>query len=125
MTSLSDQFGPLSEYYVTNEQALLQQLISICELSPSDRAAIQSSAAESVTQLRAEPDNINLIDSFLLEYDLSSQEGLTLMRLAESLIRTPDFMTGRILMRDKLNLSLIHISEPTRPLYISYAVFCL
>eukprot|EP00831_Metopus_contortus_P027301 TRINITY_DN22988_c0_g1_i2.p3 TRINITY_DN22988_c0_g1~~TRINITY_DN22988_c0_g1_i2.p3 ORF type:complete len:218 (+),score=74.78 TRINITY_DN22988_c0_g1_i2:725-1378(+) len=25
----------------------------------------------------------------------------------------------------KLELSLIHISEPTRPLYISYAVFCL
>eukprot|EP00831_Metopus_contortus_P031060 TRINITY_DN2539_c0_g1_i4.p3 TRINITY_DN2539_c0_g1~~TRINITY_DN2539_c0_g1_i4.p3 ORF type:complete len:123 (+),score=18.48 TRINITY_DN2539_c0_g1_i4:630-998(+) len=24
-----------------------------------------------------------------------------------------------------LGLSLIHISEPTRPLYISYAVFCL
>eukprot|EP00831_Metopus_contortus_P069466 TRINITY_DN62488_c0_g1_i1.p1 TRINITY_DN62488_c0_g1~~TRINITY_DN62488_c0_g1_i1.p1 ORF type:complete len:102 (+),score=27.14 TRINITY_DN62488_c0_g1_i1:121-426(+) len=24
-----------------------------------------------------------------------------------------------------LSLSLIHISEPTRPLYISYAVFCL
>eukprot|EP00831_Metopus_contortus_P031817 TRINITY_DN25860_c0_g1_i1.p1 TRINITY_DN25860_c0_g1~~TRINITY_DN25860_c0_g1_i1.p1 ORF type:complete len:139 (-),score=22.17 TRINITY_DN25860_c0_g1_i1:53-469(-) len=24
-----------------------------------------------------------------------------------------------------LKLSLIHISEPTRPLYISYAVFCL
>ena len=24
-----------------------------------------------------------------------------------------------------LVLSLIHISEPTRPLYISYAVFCL
>mgnify|MGYP003685492969 CR=1 FL=1 len=26
---------------------------------------------------------------------------------------------------DGLLLSLIHISEPTRPLYISYAVFCL
>ena len=24
-----------------------------------------------------------------------------------------------------IGLSLIHISEPTRPLYISYAVFCL
>ena len=24
-----------------------------------------------------------------------------------------------------IKLSLIHISEPTRPLYISYAVFCL
>ena len=103
MAALSDQFGPLSDYYLVDEAALLQQLIGLCDLSPADRAAIQSSAAESVTQLRAEPDNINLIDSFLLEYDLSSQEGLTLMRLAESLIRTPDFMTGRILMRDKLN----------------------
>ena len=26
---------------------------------------------------------------------------------------------------NQLTLSLIHISEPTRPLYISYAVFCL
>ena len=26
---------------------------------------------------------------------------------------------------NSLSLSLIHISEPTRPLYISYAVFCL
>eukprot|EP00831_Metopus_contortus_P036290 TRINITY_DN28750_c0_g1_i2.p2 TRINITY_DN28750_c0_g1~~TRINITY_DN28750_c0_g1_i2.p2 ORF type:complete len:126 (-),score=50.92 TRINITY_DN28750_c0_g1_i2:15-392(-) len=26
---------------------------------------------------------------------------------------------------EKRGLSLIHISEPTRPLYISYAVFCL
>ena len=25
----------------------------------------------------------------------------------------------------EVRLSLIHISEPTRPLYISYAVFCL
>ena len=28
-------------------------------------------------------------------------------------------------MCDHNGLSLIHISEPTRPLYISYAVFCL
>eukprot|EP00831_Metopus_contortus_P084370 TRINITY_DN9562_c0_g1_i2.p1 TRINITY_DN9562_c0_g1~~TRINITY_DN9562_c0_g1_i2.p1 ORF type:complete len:114 (+),score=11.44 TRINITY_DN9562_c0_g1_i2:78-419(+) len=35
----------------------------------------------------------------------------------------------RVLHRKKqlqpFHLSLIHISEPTRPLYISYAVFCL
>eukprot|EP00831_Metopus_contortus_P002514 TRINITY_DN10917_c0_g1_i2.p1 TRINITY_DN10917_c0_g1~~TRINITY_DN10917_c0_g1_i2.p1 ORF type:complete len:162 (+),score=27.24 TRINITY_DN10917_c0_g1_i2:86-571(+) len=29
------------------------------------------------------------------------------------------------MMKAELKLSLIHISEPTRPLYISYAVFCL
>eukprot|EP00831_Metopus_contortus_P059110 TRINITY_DN51130_c0_g1_i2.p1 TRINITY_DN51130_c0_g1~~TRINITY_DN51130_c0_g1_i2.p1 ORF type:complete len:121 (-),score=20.89 TRINITY_DN51130_c0_g1_i2:35-397(-) len=27
--------------------------------------------------------------------------------------------------QSEISLSLIHISEPTRPLYISYAVFCL
>ena len=38
-----------------------------------------------------------------------------------------DMRDSLIEMRDeaKKNLSLIHISEPTRPLYISYAVFCL
>ena len=34
----------------------------------------------------------------------------------------PDELVG---MLEQVNLSLIHISEPTRPLYISYAVFCL
>eukprot|EP00831_Metopus_contortus_P073652 TRINITY_DN6718_c0_g1_i3.p1 TRINITY_DN6718_c0_g1~~TRINITY_DN6718_c0_g1_i3.p1 ORF type:complete len:134 (-),score=27.41 TRINITY_DN6718_c0_g1_i3:82-483(-) len=50
---------------------------------------------------------------------------------------TPDGKTlsqkpGLLSSRDKkyihystFHLSLIHISEPTRPLYISYAVFCL
>eukprot|EP00831_Metopus_contortus_P062720 TRINITY_DN54947_c0_g1_i1.p2 TRINITY_DN54947_c0_g1~~TRINITY_DN54947_c0_g1_i1.p2 ORF type:complete len:115 (-),score=14.94 TRINITY_DN54947_c0_g1_i1:8-352(-) len=33
------------------------------------------------------------------------------------------FFTSHVLCVD--TLSLIHISEPTRPLYISYAVFCL
>ena len=29
------------------------------------------------------------------------------------------------ILDEDFTLSLIHISEPTRPLYISYAVFCL
>ena len=32
---------------------------------------------------------------------------------------------GLLFAPQMLDLSLIHISEPTRPLYISYAVFCL
>ena len=34
-------------------------------------------------------------------------------------------MLGRSFNGSGVPLSLIHISEPTRPLYISYAVFCL
>eukprot|EP00831_Metopus_contortus_P041989 TRINITY_DN3306_c0_g1_i2.p3 TRINITY_DN3306_c0_g1~~TRINITY_DN3306_c0_g1_i2.p3 ORF type:complete len:105 (-),score=20.33 TRINITY_DN3306_c0_g1_i2:93-407(-) len=40
-----------------------------------------------------------------------------------------EYVIFNIASHNKVNqgfvLSLIHISEPTRPLYISYAVFCL
>ena len=41
--------------------------------------------------------------------------------------RLQEFSDGSnpILIEDAWNLSLIHISEPTRPDVISYAVFCL
>ena len=38
---------------------------------------------------------------------------------------TLGILLGSIWAYYELGLSLIHISEPTRPLYISYAVFCL
>ena len=34
-------------------------------------------------------------------------------------------VVGWVASQNGKDLSLIHISEPTRPLYISYAVFCL
>ena len=40
----------------------------------------------------------------------------------EEIVKTKTFKGKDYLV---LKLSLIHISEPTRPLYISYAVFCL
>ena len=42
-----------------------------------------------------------------------------------TLYRTVDFFDAHDDDEWDLVLSLIHISEPTRPLYISYAVFCL
>ena len=46
-------------------------------------------------------------------------------RLAASGVRRFDDLHSSALKRTVDTLSLIHISEPTRPLYISYAVFCL
>ena len=42
------------------------------------------------------------MDALLQQYDLTTDEGVALMRLAEALIRTPDFDTSRHLIRDKL-----------------------
>eukprot|EP00831_Metopus_contortus_P020689 TRINITY_DN19143_c0_g1_i1.p2 TRINITY_DN19143_c0_g1~~TRINITY_DN19143_c0_g1_i1.p2 ORF type:complete len:117 (+),score=18.92 TRINITY_DN19143_c0_g1_i1:112-462(+) len=50
-------------------------------------------------------------------YQLFINGKLTADRMSLTYIEYP--------MYSALILSLIHISEPTRPLYISYAVFCL
>src|SRR5213078_1033449 len=43
------------------------------------------------------------MQSFLREYDLSSQEGVLLMCVAEALLRIPDAATADKLIRDKLS----------------------
>ena len=42
------------------------------------------------------------IESFLQQYDLSTQEGVLLMCVAEALLRIPDAATADALLRDKL-----------------------
>jgi RHH-type proline utilization regulon transcriptional repressor/proline dehydrogenase/delta 1-pyrroline-5-carboxylate dehydrogenase len=42
------------------------------------------------------------IDAFMIEYDLSSEEGIVLMCLAEALLRVPDSYTIDLLIKDKL-----------------------
>ena len=44
----------------------------------------------------------------------------------ETVVQNPrQHLPAKVKSWDGEDLSLIHISEPTRPLYISYAVFCL
>eukprot|EP00831_Metopus_contortus_P042453 TRINITY_DN33642_c0_g1_i3.p1 TRINITY_DN33642_c0_g1~~TRINITY_DN33642_c0_g1_i3.p1 ORF type:complete len:129 (+),score=10.39 TRINITY_DN33642_c0_g1_i3:181-567(+) len=59
--------------------------------------------------------------NFTLEEKLTVQSG----RRRNSSGHVSSFTSFFISLRQDTDLSLIHISEPTRPLYISYAVFCL
>ena len=53
--------------------------------------------------MRAEPASRKTgLDAFLRQYDLSSQEGVILMCLAEALLRIPDDETADRLIADKL-----------------------
>src|SRR5678816_1362717 len=51
--------------------------------------------------------------------------GIVLEEMGRNLLCAPYFSTAALAATAILNLSLIHISEPTRLLSISYAVFCL
>ena len=92
----------LTDFYTMDETTLRNDLIKLCRLSSIERKAIAADAHKYVSHLRSDKSTEQLIDTFLQEYGLSTHEGLTLMRLAEALIRTPDFGTERLLMRDKL-----------------------
>ena len=54
-----------------------------------------------------------------------AQQGKEITQVSLANFTKIDPMTTSQVVRTLQSLSLIHISEPTRPLYISYAVFCL
>ncbi len=95
-------FAELNDAYLLDETHLTQSLAERAALSPSDRSAIQSSAADLTRALVEDAKRSSAVDAFLNEYTLSSEEGILLMRLAESLVRTPDSTTASYLLRDKL-----------------------
>ncbi len=65
------------------------------------RQNIDHRAIQLVKALRADP-NPNLMESFLAEYGLSTDEGIALMCLAEAYLRVPDAPTLDALIRDKI-----------------------
>ncbi len=59
-------------------------------------------ASELVARVRARADQQTAVESFMRQYDLSSEEGVLLMCVAEALLRIPDTATADKLIRDKL-----------------------
>ena len=84
-----------------NDPDLLKSLIGTADLSPAARAAIVRRAVGYVQAVRsgARP---GLMEAFLAEYGLSSDEGVALMCLAEALLRIPDARTIDALIDDKI-----------------------
>ena len=72
-------------------------------LSAEASARVSARARALVEQVRASRKANAGMQSFLSEYDLSSQEGVLLMCVAEALLRIPDAATADRLIRDKLS----------------------
>ena len=84
-----------------DEDVAVQALIEAANLSSADRARISEHAARLVTDIRNSSDP-GLMEVFLAEYGLSTDEGISLMCLAEALLRVPDADTMDELIEDKI-----------------------
>ncbi len=92
----------ISDAYLADEDAMADALIARARLTPGERAATEALAAELVQRIRGARGNESGVDAFTQEYALSSEEGVVLMCLAESLLRVPDAATADRLIRDKI-----------------------
>ncbi|MGH8111706.1 MAG: bifunctional proline dehydrogenase/L-glutamate gamma-semialdehyde dehydrogenase PutA, partial [Rhodanobacteraceae bacterium] len=71
-------------------------------LPAKEREAVEAQAAALVARVRERGANASAVESFMRQYDLSSEEGVLLMCVAEALLRIPDTTTTDKLIRDKL-----------------------
>lgn len=92
----------ISEAFLADETACVESLLHDLSIDDERHARIQTRARDLVTAVRVRQGKEGLLDAFLHEYDLSSQEGVVLMCLAEALLRIPDTATIDGLIRDKL-----------------------
>ncbi|WP_422072549.1 bifunctional proline dehydrogenase/L-glutamate gamma-semialdehyde dehydrogenase PutA [Tranquillimonas rosea] len=98
------EYTPLPELSVEkypDAGAVLAEMVRTANLSEEDRARISEAGAELVRRIRgsAKP---GLMETFLSEYGLSTEEGIALMCLAEALLRVPDAETIDDLIEDKI-----------------------
>ncbi|MFD2854501.1 proline dehydrogenase family protein [Seohaeicola zhoushanensis] len=100
-----------------DESAALDALTRAASLAPEDRAAISAAGASLVRAIRAQTAP-GLMEVFLAEYGLSTDEGIALMCLAEALLRVPDADTIDALIEDKIAPSdwARHLGHSASPL---------
>ena len=87
--------------YRAPETEVAPALIAAAETSPAVVEQAQALARRLVATLRAKPQP-GLVQGLMREYDLSSQEGVALMCLAEALLRIPDAASRDALIADKI-----------------------
>jgi len=88
--------------WLRDETEAVNDLLAQASLPPAERELVLARAAELVARVRAKASNQSAVESFMREYDLSSEEGVLLMCVAEALLRIPDSETADKLIRDKL-----------------------
>jgi RHH-type proline utilization regulon transcriptional repressor/proline dehydrogenase/delta 1-pyrroline-5-carboxylate dehydrogenase len=85
-----------------DEAEHLAELLDQARLPGPEQAQVQATAVGLVQRTRVRAADPGMVEAFMRQYDLSSEEGVLLMCVAEALLRIPDRATADKLIRDKL-----------------------
>lgn len=93
----------ITSAYRMDETACIDSLIKQATLSPEVLQRITAAATQLTLGIQENSKKLGKLNAFLHEYDLSSDEGIALMCLAEALLRIPDSYTIDRLISDKIS----------------------
>ncbi len=99
---ISKDIMSISAHWLTDEKEVVAGLVEKAQVTNVQKAKIREQAYKLVDAVRKNRLKKSGIDAFMIEYDLSSEEGIVLMCLAEALLRVPDSYTIDLLIKDKL-----------------------
>lgn len=93
----------IRDFYRIDEEKVIAHILPLAEVGVSARSRAWERARQLVVNIRKEQQGQGGVDALLIEFSLSSEEGIVLMCLAEALLRVPDNNTQDALIRDKLS----------------------
>lgn len=94
----------IRDFYRIDEAKVIDHILPLAEVGVSARSRAWERARQLVVNIRADQQGQGGVDALLMEFSLSSEEGIVLMCLAEALLRVPDSDTQDALIRDKLSV---------------------
>jgi RHH-type proline utilization regulon transcriptional repressor/proline dehydrogenase/delta 1-pyrroline-5-carboxylate dehydrogenase len=101
--SLQELSDNISRYYSVDEKQYIEQIYDLA-YDDSESPQIKEIAESIIGTVRASDVSIFFdLEELLQEYSLSDEDGVTLMCLAEALLRVPDSDTVDALIQDKLS----------------------
>lgn len=101
--SLASRRAALQPLMYGDETQLVQRLLERVALPDTERAQIVARAQSIVSRARERRSERGLLEIFMQEFGLSTDEGLALMSLAEALLRVPDAETADNLIAEKIH----------------------
>lgn len=93
----------LYDYKYKDEKATVEGLLEVIDYPDELRNKSGILAQDYVEYVRKHKKQAGQLQKFIQEYELTTQEGLALMSLAEALMRIPDSMTADSLIKDRIS----------------------
>ncbi len=95
--------SPYQSYKLKDEATCVEALLREVNWPAGLADKVHNRASDLIVRTRANTHKLGTLETFLKQYPLNSDEGRTMMTLAEAYLRVPDSATRSALMKDRLN----------------------